>query len=94
MLANPANLDHEYFDHAVAIKSLQEVLADKGGNPELINDSYDTSPCRRIEKVIPEYDKANIGSFVAGINGIDFLKETCRHFSDWVETLERLSSGT
>ncbi|RKX81694.1 MAG: hypothetical protein DRP58_11520 [Spirochaetes bacterium] len=92
VLANPANLEHEYFDHTAAIKSLQKVLADKGGNSELINDGYDTAPSRRIEKVIPEYDKANVGSFIAGVNGINFLKETCRHFSDWVNTLERLSS--
>ena len=93
VLANPANLEHEYFEHAVAIKHLQQVLKDADGNSELINDSYDTSPCRRIEMVIPEYDKANVGSFIAGINGIGFLKETCRHFSDWVETLEGLSDG-
>ncbi len=93
VLANPANLEHEYFDHEAAIKNLLQLLKDKDGNPELINDGYDTAPCRRIEKAIPEYDKANVGSFIAGINGIDFLKETCRHFSDWVETLERLSSG-
>ena len=91
VLANPANLEYEYFEHENAIKILQNGLEQAGGNPELINDTSTTAPSKRILAVIPEYEKVNVGAYIAGINGVDFLKITCHHFSCWLETLEQLS---
>jgi len=91
VLANPANLEYEYFHHTRSITSLKNALDQVGGNPELINDNPTTAPSKRILAVIPEYDKVSVGADIAGINGIDFLKKTCRHFSHWVEILEKFS---
>jgi hypothetical protein len=91
VLANPANLEAEYFQHQEAIAALQNDLVEVGGNPELINDNPATAPSKRILAVIPEYDKVSVGATIAGINGIDFLKKKCRHFSEWVEKLEKLA---
>lgn len=91
VLANPANLEAEYFEHQGAIERLQKVLREVGGNPELINDNPTTAPSKRILEVIPEYDKVNVGASIAGINGIDFLKKKCHHFSEWLDKLEKLS---
>ncbi len=92
VLANPANLEAEYFEHKEAIKGrLQNVLDEVGGNTELINDNPTTAPSKRILKVIHEYDKVNVGASIAGINGIDFLKKKCHHFSEWLDKLEKLS---
>lgn len=93
VLANPANLEYEYFEHADAIKQLQGALKEAGGNPELINDHPKTAPSKRILALIPEYDKANVGAEIAGINRIDFLKQTCPHFSAWLARLETLSEN-
>lgn len=93
VLANPANLEYEYFEHADAIKQLQGILQEMGGNPELINDNPKTAPSKRIQALIPEYDKVNVGAEIAGINGIGFLKGTCPHFSAWLTRLETLSDG-
>ncbi len=90
VLANPANLEYEYFDHAEAVKHLQNVLEEVEGNPECINDNPITAPSKRILDVIPEYEKVNVGADIAGMNGIDFLKKACRHFSSWLERLEKL----
>ncbi len=91
VLANPSNLEYEYFDHADAIERLQNALTRAGGNPELINDNPQTAPSKRILALIPEYDKANVGAEIAGMNGIDCLKQTCSHFSTWLTRLETLS---
>lgn len=91
VLADPAKLENEYFEHETAIKTLQDALKQAGGNPELINDHPETSPSKRILQCIPEYDKVSVGADLAGINGLGFLKENCCHFGSWVASLERLS---
>ena len=91
MFANPENLALEYFDNDKAIQTLQGVLNEHKGNPELINENPASAPSKRIIEVIPEYDKVNVGAAIAGINGIDFLKNSCKHFKSWVEALERMS---
>jgi len=93
VLANPANLEVEYFESKGAIERLEKVLLEVGGNPELINDNPTTAPSKRILEVIPEYDKANAGAIIAGLNGIDFLKAKCPHFCERSEKLEKLSDG-
>ena len=91
VLADPANLEHEYFEHEAAIRSLQNVLEQAGGNSELINDHPETAPSKRLLRLIREYDKVSVGADLAGLNGIDFLKKNCLHFCSWMEALERLS---
>ncbi|KPA16621.1 hypothetical protein MHK_003164 [Candidatus Magnetomorum sp. HK-1] len=88
VLANPNNLALEYFDNDIAIQTLQAVLDEHEGNPELINENPVSAPSKRIIEVIPDYDKVNVGAGIAGINGIDFLKNSCKHFKNWVDTLE------
>lgn len=63
-------------------------------NPELINDSPETAPSKRLIKAIEEesqthynYNKPMTGKYIAGKVGVDGLKARCRHFSEWVERL-------
>ncbi len=91
VLVNPRNLEFEYMEHEAAIKQLEKVLENHKGNPELINDGRETAPSKRILNVIPEYDKVSAGASIAGIDGIEPLKEKCKHFKEWVEKLEKLS---
>lgn len=64
-----------------------------GNNPELIDEGKATAPSKRIIKLVPEYDKVSVGADIAAINGVEFLKEKCRHFNDWITTLENLAAG-
>lgn len=64
------------------------------GNPELINNSPDTAPSKRIIKAIEgekkkhyNYNKPKTGKFVTKNIGIDELRSKCRHFSEWIEKL-------
>ncbi len=92
ILADPRQLDWEYFEHDRAIESLVSMVS--GRNPELINDSPQTAPSKRIIKEIPEYDKVTAGVAVAGRIGVETLQEKCRHFDNWLHRLERLSKDT
>lgn len=64
------------------------------GNPELINNSPETAPSKRIIKAIEEdkkmhYNKPKTGKFVTYNIGIDELRTKCQHFNEWIEKLIR-----
>lgn len=68
---------------------LQEI-----GNPELINNSPETAPSKRIIKAIEgdkkihySYNKPKTGKFVTKNIGIDELRLKCKHFNEWVTKL-------
>ena len=58
--------------------------------PEDINDNRDTAPSKRIEKVMPRYNKVVHGSLLAEATGLDTIRSECPRFNTWVERLESL----
>lgn len=93
LFSKPEELKIEYFAHDKEIEKMIQMLKDKNGNPELINDNKHSAPSKRIIQLIPEYEhnKVTVGAPVVGLIGIEHLKKTCRHFGDWIARLERLS---
>jgi len=55
--------------------------------PEHINDSFETTPSRRILSVIPDYTKRYDGITIAKQIGIKGISNKCRHFAKWLEKL-------
>jgi len=90
LFSKPSVFIDEYFEHEKAIQKLENVLH-QFENPELINDNPSTAPSKRIIKLIPEFDKVNIGATLAGKIGIQELKTSCKHFNGWITKLELLS---
>lgn len=100
LFADPGRLDLFYAEHANQIAELQKI-ADEQPNPELINDGKHTAPSKRIIAHLPDYDGAKpvVGPQVAERIGLPTLRAKCRHFDDWVKSLEALgqpvtSAGT
>ena len=93
ILADPNELNKQYLEHDRAIQRLVSMVANEGGNPELINDNYQTCPSRRIIAEIPEYedDKATSGPLVAEDIGLPVIRSKCSHFNEWLTKLEELS---
>ncbi len=87
ILSNPQHLDWEYLEHDKPICNLVTMVGSK--NPELINDSPETAPSKRILNEIPEYDKVTSGVSVVKKIGLPALRQKCRHFSEWIDKLER-----
>ena len=58
--------------------------------PELINDSPETAPSKRILKIFPEgaYSKAEHGPLIAESIGIDAIRARCPAFNEWVGKLQ------
>lgn len=56
-------------------------------NPEMINDRPEFAPSKRLEKLIPHYQKPLYGSMIALENGISSIIEKCPRFNNWIQTL-------
>lgn len=70
-----------------AIKKLQ-TMREEAETPEHINNSVNTAPSKRIERVIQNYSKVRQGIIVAKNIGIDTMLSECKHFSDWINTIK------
>jgi hypothetical protein len=60
--------------------------------PEEINDSLETAPSKRIDKIFPGYEKPLNGSQAAGAIGLDIIRDECPLFNEWIITLENLEN--
>ena len=90
IFSDPGQLAIEHFESESAIANLAEMLKEVGGNPELLNDGYETCPSRRILKEIPDFDKTNAGIIIAEKIGLPKMRSECSHFNDWLTKLENL----
>lgn len=64
-----------------------QVAVDSFENPELINNSPQTAPSKRLINAIPDYDKIVYGNCVAIDIGLKKIREKCPLFNEWVEKL-------
>jgi len=74
------------------IMKLQEVKNDFI-SPEHINNSVDTAPSKRIEKIIPNYAKILNGTIISEKIGVDRICAECKHFRDWLEKIKTMCVG-
>ena len=58
--------------------------------PEEINDSPDTAPSKRVEALIPGYQKPLYGNVAASEIGLLAIRAECANFADWLSRLEAL----
>jgi hypothetical protein len=65
------------------------VAVNEKENPEELNDGELTAPSKRLEQLIPGFDKNKpfYGGLIAEVNTINPVLERCVRFKTWVETL-------
>lgn len=66
-------------------------IRDRFASPEDINDSPETAPSKRIEALIPEYQKPLQGVQAVQEIGINVIRGQCRHFREWLQYLEHIA---
>ncbi|KPA17608.1 hypothetical protein MHK_002142 [Candidatus Magnetomorum sp. HK-1] len=59
--------------------------------PEEINDNSSTAPSKRIKNIMKDYEKPLHGILAALEIGLDFIRQECRHFNNWLNQLESLN---
>jgi hypothetical protein len=94
LFADPSKIADFHGDASGGVAGLV-ALAEKIGNPELIDDGPDTAPSKRIIQCIPRHGalKAVAGPIIARAIGTDTMREACQHFGEWLGKLERLQAS-
>lgn len=87
--------DCELFARGVGREALAaslQAICDQFSSPEEINDSPQTAPSKRVQTLIPGYEKPFLGNLAALEIGLDKIRTACPHFQDWLTQLEQLSN--
>ncbi len=72
------------------IKLLKNELEQAGGLPEMVNNSPQTAPSKRLINAFEEmynYDKVQSGKYITNRVGIEKLCSMCPHFKTWIDAL-------
>jgi Domain of unknown function (DUF4276) len=85
----PASMERVLNEAGVA-EWAQGVLDAFGGNPEMINNSVETAPSKRLNKDTG-YRKTTHGPNIAEEIGIDKIRKMCLGFDAWLTTIEGLA---
>ncbi len=70
----------------VGIDELEDTFT-KYSNPEMINNSKNTSPSHRLERIIKGYNKPLYGHYLTEAIGIQRIREKCPRFNYWIDKL-------
>lgn len=71
---------------------IDEILAECG-EPEHIDNSPETAPSKRLEKLSDRFKKTSTGIAVAKAIGLKKIRERCPIFNNWLTTIENLQGG-
>ena len=75
------------------IKQLTDAVKEHD-NPEMLNDGPETSPSKRLEKLIPGYRKALYGPMIANEISVAVIMKRCVRFKNWIEALtQKMQQG-
>jgi hypothetical protein len=81
------------FSRGVGRPDLHEAMQavrDDFVTPEEINDSPLTAPSKRVEALIPGYQKPFLGTLAALEVGLPRIRKECPHFDAWLTRLEQI----
>ena len=70
------------------IASELQNIRDQFATPEEINDSPISAPSKRVESIIPDYNKPLFGNIAILEIGLDTIRRECPHFHQWLTILE------
>lgn len=73
----------------VGLKELEETFANYP-NPEMINNNRNTSPSRRLERIIKGYNKVVYGDILSAAIGLARIRTKSPRFNNWLCLLESI----
>jgi hypothetical protein len=83
--------DCNAFSHGIyrpELASEFQKIRDQFASPEEINDSPETAPSKRVEGLVPGYEKPLLGTLAVLEIGLDAIRAECPHFNSWLTQLE------
>ena len=93
--------DEKMIEKQDIITNKMELIVKDIGNVELINNSKETAPSKRLEKMLNEVvkiklDKPGAAELFArncNVQYLDEIRTKCRHFNDWLSKLEKVGTN-
>jgi hypothetical protein len=82
------------FSHGIGRPELEKhfrQIREQFETPEEINDSPETSPSKRVENLVPGYQKPLLGILAVLEIGLTRIRSECPHFNEWIQKLESLA---
>jgi len=73
-------------DLQVSFQKIREAFS----TPEEIDDSPNTAPSKRVEALVPGYEKPLLGVLAALEIGLASIRRECPHFDGWLNRIESL----
>jgi hypothetical protein len=73
-------------------QKLIDAILHECGEPEAINNSNQTAPSKRLEKLSNKFKKTATGIAIAKEIGISKMRVACPLFDAWLTTLENLKT--
>jgi hypothetical protein len=73
-----------------SLESRLRQVRDEFDTPEDINDSPINAPSKRVEEIVPGYEKPLLGTLAVLEIGLAKIRSECPHFSAWLDKLESL----
>ena len=77
-------------EELVGMQELVEVISGNP-NPEMINNSPETSPSHRLLRIIKGYNKIVYGNIIAETIGIETIRTKCPRFNEWLTQIENIT---
>jgi hypothetical protein len=77
----------------VSCSKIDKILTECG-EPENIDDSPETAPSKRIERLSTGFRKTSTGIAIAKAIGLTGIRESCPVFNGWLTTLENLEGAS
>lgn len=65
-----------------------QIIREQFVSPEEINDSPLTAPSKRIQQLVPGYEKPLLGTLAILEIGLNAIRRECPHFNKWLAGLE------
>ncbi|MBI3411798.1 MAG: DUF4276 family protein [Planctomycetes bacterium] len=91
LFSRPEVISKVLMNPAIA-EDLKAIRADFDA-PEEIDDSPETAPSKRIDKLSPVFQKPLHGVIAAQRIGIETIREECPHFNEWLTALENIGGS-
>lgn len=73
----------------VGMEELKKTF-DEFDNPEMINDTRETSPSHRLMRIISGYNKVVYGNILADAIGLENIRSKSNRFNNWLKKIESL----
>jgi hypothetical protein len=90
LLSDPSKFDSYFIQKKTQVNELSQ-CAKSFESPELVNDEL--PPSKLIGKIFPNYPKVKVAasSTIAEAIGLAKIRQSCRHFNQWLSQLESLA---